>query len=83
MRPAPFSYLLTTGAATLLAPIMIFRDLDVPILWSTAIGVAAWSWVLLLLWSSAFPDGRVGKPDPKWKQRGSGRTARRARNRRI
>ncbi len=66
MKPAPLSYLLIVGGATLAAAIMICRDLDVPILWSTAIGVTMWSWVVLLLWSTAFPARRSERPEAKW-----------------
>lgn len=53
MKPAAFAYFMTVGTATLLAAILICRDLDVPILWSTAIGVTVWAWVVLMLWSTA------------------------------
>jgi hypothetical protein len=48
-----------------MAAILIFRDFDVPILWSTAIGVALWSWVLLLLWSTDVPAGGSEKAEGK------------------
>jgi hypothetical protein len=78
MKPAPLSYLLIVGVATLMSAILIFRDFDVPILWSTAIGVAAWSWVLLLLWSTEVPAGGSKKVEEKLhRQHRSGHTARR------
>jgi hypothetical protein len=61
MKPAPLFYLMIVGGAILPAAIMICRDLDVPILWSTAIGVALWSWVLLLLWSAPVAGKKSGR----------------------
>ena len=66
MKPAPLSYLFIVGAATLMAAILICRDFDVPILWSTAIGVALWSWVLLLLWSADFRAGGRARLEKTW-----------------
>jgi hypothetical protein len=55
MKPAPLSYLMTVPTAALIAAIMVLRDLDLPVLWSTAIGFGLWSWLILMLWALRFP----------------------------
>ena len=65
MKPAPLSYLMTVPSAALIAVIMVLRDLDVPILWSTAIGVAFWSWLVLMLCASRFPRPAKAPPTPR------------------
>jgi hypothetical protein len=59
MKPAPMTYLMTVPSAALVAAVLILRDLDVPILWSMAIAVAAWTWLMLMLWSTGLPGRRA------------------------
>lgn len=51
--------LLVLPSLGMLALILVFRDLATPAPWAIAIAVAAWTWLIILLWSL---DGRRRVP---------------------